>query len=129
MSDDIDLSAFGSIASALVADTTHFYTNLPFHHDLRVTANVKFPGTMVVALSRDMLPMMKGLQTRKSFHTRDQVSKFLTVKPISFPQFHFPKPVKKECPIVESIEFADSSGCFDPWYTIYIPDDQVEFVF
>lgn len=128
---DIDLTQYACLASKQANHLTHYYVNLPFAQELRLTSNTKFPGTMVVSLAREHLPLLKGFEPHHAIFDVQQIQAYLSTKRLNIPTLHFPD-VKQPIVVVEThtmdtLEFANEHGFFEHFTQLFVNHHELEF--
>ncbi len=134
---DLDLATFCDPASRAESGVVKFFVNLAFGEHLDPCKNSKFPGSMVVSVSRKDIPTIKGYPMHHIPYKPTEIIAWLhpvvhQIPPLSFADFSQPAKVQavvatKNTTCLETLDFGGASGYFETFCPIHIFWDDLDF--
>jgi hypothetical protein len=133
---DLDLSTFCEPASRAESAIVKFFVNLGFGDQLDPCKNSKFPGSMVVSVSRKDVPTIKGYPMHHIPYKPTEIVAWLhpvvhQIPPLSFADFSqqpkLQQVIHSKANCLETLDFGGASGYFETFCPVHIFWDDLDF--
>lgn len=138
METDFDLGSICNVASKNDTNIVKFFVNLGFENHLDPCKNNKFPGSMVVSVSRKDITLIKGIPMTHIPYKETEIFAWLNpverkIPPLTFPDYTqrlnnpsviiHPKPQNS----FDNLDFGDSLGYFEVLTPNYVSWNDLDF--